>query len=395
MIRLTCILLLFWSIVPTFGAPSKTIPVGKGPDALFLTPNQRFLYVANVEDTFISVIDTRTDKAVRTIDSADYPWGFARLGNSNFVAVSGWNKGVDVIDFTTQKIVRSKRYQYHLGGIAASKDGQTLFVVATDANKLLKIDAQSLKVLDEYPTGNGPDGVGMSKDDRKIYVTNTQDGTISVIHLQTKKARTLKVGGKPELIHANHDRSRLFISNFFENKVHILDTGTDNIVHEIAGLDGPEEAVMSKSGQTLYVVNFNNSKVFSYDARTYRKLPQEFEVGRKPIGIVSAVNDTKLYVSNYGDNAVSVIRLPAKTRKKSATNAPEILVKFKPGVDEAEIAALSAELGLEQVKVIAAIRLRVFKITSGKSVQEVISACEKQPFVEYAEPNQRVNIKKS
>ena len=54
----------------------ETIPVGKGPDALFLTPNERYLYVANVEDSFISVIDTRTDKVVRTIDGTDYPWGF-------------------------------------------------------------------------------------------------------------------------------------------------------------------------------------------------------------------------------------------------------------------------------------------------------------------------------
>ncbi|RKY92958.1 MAG: hypothetical protein DRQ13_09960, partial [Ignavibacteriae bacterium] len=27
----------------------KTIKVGKGPDALFLTPDEKFLYVANVE----------------------------------------------------------------------------------------------------------------------------------------------------------------------------------------------------------------------------------------------------------------------------------------------------------------------------------------------------------
>ncbi|MFQ5675825.1 MAG: YncE family protein, partial [bacterium] len=301
----------------------------------------------------------------------------------------------DVIDFTTHKIVRSERYEYNLGGITATKDGKTLFVVATDANKVLKIDARSLAVVDEYATGNGPDGIGISKDDRKIYVTNTKDGTISVINLKTKKVRVIKTSGKPELIHSNADRSLLYISNFFENKVHILDVSTDKIVYEITGLDGPEEAVLSKSEKTLYVVNFNISKVFSYDVKTYRKLAEEFKVGTKPIGIVSAWNDTKLYVSNYGDNAVSVICLPVKTSKKSNANAPEILVKFKPGVEEAQITALSAELGLEQIKVIAALRLRVFKLTSGKGVQEVITACEKQPFVEYAEPNQRVNIKKS
>ncbi len=105
------------------GGPSSiTISVGKGPDAMFLTPDENFLYIANVEDSFISVIDTRTDKVVKTIDGADYPWGFVRLGESNLVAVSGYDKGVDIIDFFTHKIVRSYWFEQNFGGIVASKE---------------------------------------------------------------------------------------------------------------------------------------------------------------------------------------------------------------------------------------------------------------------------------
>ncbi len=293
----------------TKNSQAQTISVGKGPDALFLTPDETFLYVANVEDTFISVIDTRRDEVIQTIDGTDYPWGFTRLGETSLVAVSGWDKGVDVIDFATHKIVRSKRYEQNLGGIASTKDGKIQFVIATDGNKVFKIDAKSLDILDEYTTGNGPDGVGISKDDSKIYVTNTKDGAISIINLETKKAKVIETGGKPELIHYNHDHSLLYISNFFENKIHILDTETDKIVHEITGLDGPEEAVLSKSAEKLFVVNFNSSKVFTYNADTYEKLSAEYIVGNKPIGIVSAITDTKLFISNYGDNSITVVNL--------------------------------------------------------------------------------------
>ena len=285
------------------------IAVGKGPDALFLTPNEDFLYVANVEDTFISVIDTRTDKVVQTIDCTDYPWGFTRLGETNLVAVSGWDKGVDLIDFTTHKIVKSKRYEQNLGGITSTKGGKTLFVIATDANKVFKIDANSLDIVDEYETGNGPDGVGISKDDTKIYVTNTKDGTISVISIATKNVTVIKTGGKPELIHYNDDHSLLYISNFDDNKIHIIDTEKDEIIHEIAGLDGPEEAVLSKSEEFLYIVNFNSSKVFAYKGDSYEKVNEQYSVGSKPIGIVSALGDSKLYISNYGDNSISVITI--------------------------------------------------------------------------------------
>lgn len=366
---------------------SQIIPVGKGPDALFLTPDERYLYVANVEDTFISVIDTRTDKVVQTIDGADYPWGFTRLGEMNLVAVSGWDKGIDVIDFTTHKIVKSKRYEQNLGGITSTKDGKTLFVVATEVNKVLKIDASTLEILAQYETGGGPDGIGISKDNQKIYVTNTKDGSISIINVNTKTSKVIKTSGKPELIHSNPDHSLLFISNFNDNKVHILDTAADKIVHEITGLNGPEEAVLSKSAETLFVVNFNSAKVFSYDAKTYKKRSEEFSVGSQPIGLVSALNDRKLYVSNFGDNSVSVITI-SKTTGAAQTAAAEILVKFKPGVQAEQIQTVASQLGLQQVKTIAALNVRVFKIISAKSLQEVIASCQKLTFVEYAEPNQ-------
>lgn len=287
----------------------NNVSVGKGPDALFLTPDEKFLYVANVEDTFISVIDTKQDKVTKQIDGVDYPWGFSRLGNTNLVAVSGWDKGIDIIDFTKQEVVKSERYEHNLGGISSTKDGKYIFVVATEVNKAFKIDANALNIVDEYKTGNGPDGIGISPDDKKIYITNTKDGTISIIKLDEKTSKLINTGGKPELIHSNRDRSRLYISNFDKNLVHIIDTGKDAIIKEITGLDGPEEAVLSKSEKVLYIVNFNTSKIFTYDADKYEKLDKEYVVGKKPIGIVSAINDTKLYVSNYGDNSISIIKL--------------------------------------------------------------------------------------
>ncbi|GAB4377225.1 MAG: hypothetical protein Kow0042_24660 [Calditrichia bacterium] len=309
------VLFLFFMLLFTQAAVAqplqmvKTIPVGKGPDALFLTPDENFLYVANVEDNFVSVIDTRKDTVVQTIQDVNYPWGFSRLGRSHLVAVSGWDKGVYVIDSRAHQIVRQKRYEQNLGGIASSSEGKTLFVVGTAVNQVFKIDAATLEIVDSSATGNGPDGVGISGDDSKIYVTNTRDGTISIIRLKNKKTQLIRTGGKPELIHYNHDHSCLFISNFLKNKIHILDTGTDKIIHEITGLDGPEEAVLSPDETRLYVVNFNRSLIYVYDAKTFRKLPQEYRAGTKPIGVMPVKKGNKLYVSNYGDNSVGVMKL--------------------------------------------------------------------------------------
>ena len=68
--------------------------------------------------------------------------------------------------------------------------------------------------------------------------------------------------------------------------------------------------------------------------------------------------------------------------------APEVIVKFKPEAAEAEIKDMESESGLEKVKEIPGLRMKVYRITSTKSVEEVIETCQKHTFVEYAEANQ-------
>ena len=288
-------------------AEGTLIKVGKGPDALFLTPDKQKIYIANVEDTTISVISTQTDQVEKTITGVRYPWGFSRLGTTNEVAVSAYDKQIVVIDFTKDEIVRQKEFKSTIGGIVSSKDGKAIFVIAIDAKEVLKLSAQSFVVLDTYETGNGPDGIGISANEKNIYVTNTEDGTISVINSKTKKSNLLNTGGKPELVHSNHDRSLLFISNFKENKIHIIDSDKGEIINELTGLNGPEEAVPNAAEDKLCVVNFNSEKVFTYKMPDFEKTEEEYTTGKKPIGVIPTEN--KLYITNYGDNSVSIINL--------------------------------------------------------------------------------------
>jgi len=108
-------------------------------------------------------------------------------------------------------------------------------------------------------------------------------------------------------MHYNHDHSLLFISNFIESKVHVVDAEKGEIIHEIKGVNSPEEAVLSAGGKRLYVVSFDNTGIYVYDAGTYQKSGGVYKTGNKPIGVMPV--KSTLFVSNYGDNSVSVIQL--------------------------------------------------------------------------------------
>jgi len=285
----------------------KRIKVGKGPDAMFVTVNKKYLYVANVEDTYISIIDVASEKVIKKIKSTAYPWGFSRLGDSNIVAVSAYDKGIDLIDFDKHEIVRSKKVDFNVGGISSSSDGKFIYVIGTNTDKVYVIDVKSLTITKTFPTGKAPDGIGITFQDKYLYVTNTKDGSISIINVSTGATKVLKLGGKPELIHYNKDHSRLYISNFKLNKVYIFDAIKNTIIHEITGLQGAEEAVLSEDEAVLYVVNYKSRKIFSYDSQTFKKIPVAYITGKNPIGVVQIAD--KLYSTNFADNNVSVFEI--------------------------------------------------------------------------------------
>lgn len=290
-----------------------TIAVGKGPDAMLVVPTRQRLYVANTDDDFISIIDTSADKPAAPLDriaNVSKPMGFAWLGRggdvAREVAVSTRGHEIAVIDVENDRVVRRGPVPDELSGIVATPDGKFLFAAATTGDRVLKIDAARLVVVDTYPTGKGPDGIGGTPGRDRLYVTNTGDGTISVLPPKGTEKELLRPGGKPELVSEAPDHALLFISNFDAGKVHVLDTATGRIVRELGGVEGAEGTALGQDG-LLYVVSFQRERVYAFrgpgDAV---RLPVEYATGKQPIGIVATADPSKIYVANYGDHTLSV-----------------------------------------------------------------------------------------
>lgn len=290
-----------------------TIAVGKGPDAMLVVPARHRLYVANTDDDFISIIDTAADKPATPLDriaNVSKPMGFAWLGpggdGAKEVAVSTRGHEIAVIDVENDRVVRRGPVPDELSGIVATPDGKFLFAAAITGDRVLKIDAARLAVVETYPTGKGPDGIGGTLGRDRLYVTNTGDGTISVLPSKGLEKERLHPGGKPELVSEAPDRSLLFISNFDAGKVHVLDPATGRIVRELSGIEGAEGTTLGPDG-LLYVVSFKRERVYAFPGRgNEARLPVEYTTGKEPIGIVATANPSKIYVANYGDHTLSV-----------------------------------------------------------------------------------------
>ncbi len=69
---------------------------------------------------------------------------------------------------------------------------------------------------------------------------------------------------------------------------------------------------------------------------------------------------------------------------------PQIIIKFKPGAASSQIEKFVTGLGLQQVRAVPQLNMKVYRVPPGKTMNEVIAECKKQPFIEYAEPDQKV-----
>ena len=69
-----------------------------------------------------------------------------------------------------------------------------------------------------------------STDNKTLYVTNTQDDTVSIIDLASQKTlATIEVGMTPEGISYDAAAKLVFVASWGENKVSIIDASTNKL----------------------------------------------------------------------------------------------------------------------------------------------------------------------
>jgi YVTN family beta-propeller protein len=117
----------------------KVIPVPSGPNKAILDGDQGLLYVACGNDDSIAVIDTATDKVVRTI-------ALSRPGDPYKGAVPN--------------------------SIAVGPYGRTLYVTLGGENAIAVVDVASGRVLGRIPTGWLPTSVSVTPDGKHLFVCN-------------------------------------------------------------------------------------------------------------------------------------------------------------------------------------------------------------------------------
>ena len=99
------------------------------------------------------------------------------------------------------------------------------------------IDIPTNKIIATVPVGSGPEGVVITPNGKKVYVTNGDDGTISVIDTETNAVTAMvHVEDKPQGVAVSPDGTKVYVTNWQSNNVSEIDTATNKVIASVESI---------------------------------------------------------------------------------------------------------------------------------------------------------------
>lgn len=151
--------------VPSRGWEITKIPTGPRAEGLDVSPDGRELWVTNVNDSTISVIDIASKKE---IDSIEMPTTFSnrvKFTLDGRYAFLPDLRGDHVIVLDARTRAEVKRIDVGGGseGLLMTPDGTRAFIAVSRANKVVAVDLSTLEIVGDIPGLINPDGMAWAE----------------------------------------------------------------------------------------------------------------------------------------------------------------------------------------------------------------------------------------
>ena len=278
--------------------------------------NSYYLLVLNKEPT-ISVIDPRTGISGRTnlyarvqLKQPGADWTKTRDHKRLYVTMPTAGQ-VAVVNTETFKVIGEVEAGVNPLRAALQADEKYLWVGndSPDAEQsgVTAIDAATGKVAARIPTGRGHHEIVFAADDRHAFVSNRDEGTVSVIDIQQlKKVKDLSTGPLPISLDYSPLSRAVYVADGKQGVISVVDSERHEILARITAKPGLGPLRFTPDGRWALALNSIENAVHVVDAATNR-LRYTIPVGAQPyqVGFTGAF----AYIRSLGSERVSLVQL--------------------------------------------------------------------------------------
>lgn len=289
-----------------------TVKVGREPEGVAVSPDNRTVYVANQNSHELSVVDARSRK-VTPVQLRATPRFVALSGDGHTAFVSMYENdksgsGVAVVDTASRKVVRYLSTGVQPYALAVGPDNRVW--VPIHSKQMVELYA----VSDQRPDGRimvppNPHAVAFSTTYMRAFTPNHESNEVGVIDMKTDKVvGTVPVSKAPHSVAVSPDGARVLVAGYDAGSADLIDARTLRRTGPFQVGNKPQSVTFAVDGAHAYVVNEGDGTVSVLDGRT-GAVTATVRVGGSPRSIAVSPDGAMAYVSNGDDNTVSVLRV--------------------------------------------------------------------------------------
>lgn len=283
------------------------------------------IFVADEDSGTVSVIEENANRVLETIALPDMymPHNVQASpdGKSVWVAappmMHGHKDQAVVIDPQTLKIVATIDLgdELHVAHVVLDPGSKHAYVTANEGNQVIEIDAETKAVTRtiDLGAGSGPHGARFCRD--QLYVAGMASKSLIIVDPAKGTSSKVDLGGVAVQTACTPDGKFVFASLYDTKEVvrYEIDTKKLERIALPAGSEGPVQLYPSPDSATLWVCNQGmlegrpaSNKLYAVDVAA-RKVSGTVEVGSGAHGVVVSDDGALAYVTNLGDDSVSVV----------------------------------------------------------------------------------------
>jgi YVTN family beta-propeller protein len=285
--------------------PLATIPVGKRPRGIHVSPDGKIVYVA---------LSGTPVQGPPELDAGGNPILKKNKGggdDEDDVQADKSADGIGVVDVAAKKLVNKISAGSDPEEFALSKDGTRLYISNEDVKTASVINIATAKVEHIIMVGQEPEGVATAPDGKSFYITCEAGGDIFVIDTGSYMPLAhFKVEGRPRSVDFLPGGAIGFIPSESVGQVDVIDAAQHQVLKTISLPTGsrPMRARVAPDGRKVYVSNGRAGTISVLDTQTYELL-DTVKVGPRPWGIAISPDGKYLFAANGPSNDVSVVDL--------------------------------------------------------------------------------------
>ena len=162
-------------------------------------------------------------------------------------------------------------------------------------------------IIQNVTVGNSPLGLTYDSQNNKIFVPNFNDGNLSVIDGATDKVITsISVGSAPQGACFDTQNGEIFVPNSASDTVTIINGSTNIVVTSTTVTTYPRIAVFDNKNNNIYVTEGQSSDVSIINTSS-NTVSGTIPTGAGPYGIAFDPQNGNLFVGDSNSNQVTVI----------------------------------------------------------------------------------------